>query len=112
MQNYVINGRRVTKLMDTPFMSNIGRGTCSQPYHEWQTDSLSDATSLNAQLQGDDATGQTATPTTRFANHCQLSWKVPVVAGTLMKSDTAGRADEMSYQTMKRGKELAFSSLH
>lgn len=92
--------------MDTPLMSSIGRSTADQTYHEWQTDSLADATSLNAQIEGDDATGQTATPTSRFGNYCQLSWKVPQVSGTLRASNTAGRADEMSYQITKRGQEL------
>lgn len=92
--------------MDTPLMSSIGRGKAAQPYHEWQTDVLADATNLNAQIEGDDATGMTATPTVRYGNYCQLSWKVPQVSGTLRSSGTAGRADEMSHQIAKRGREL------
>lgn len=92
--------------MDTPFMSSIGKGKATNQYHEWQTDSLADATSLNAQIDGDDATGQTATPTVRYGNYCQLSWKVPQVSGGLRVAKTAGRADEMSLQIMKRSREL------
>jgi hypothetical protein len=33
----------------------------------------------------------------------QIATKVPRVSGTIQKSDTAGRADELSYQIAKRG---------
>jgi hypothetical protein len=92
--------------MDTPFMSNVQRGKADQVLHEWQTDSLAAASATNAQIEGGDATGQTATPTVRRSNYCQLSWKVPRVSGTLRASNTAGRRDEFSYQTAKRGREL------
>lgn len=92
--------------MDTPFMSNIARENASQVYVEWQTDALADATAGNAQIEGDDAVTSTATPTTRFGNYCQIATKTPRVTGTLRQSDTAGRADEMSYQIAKRGREL------
>lgn len=29
--------------MDTPFMSNVSRGSCSNTFHEWQTDVLATA---------------------------------------------------------------------
>ena len=29
--------------MDTPFLSNVSRGTCSNTFHEWQTDVLATA---------------------------------------------------------------------
>ena len=56
--------------MDTPFMSNIARESADQPLTEWQTDALLDATAGNAQIEGDDATTSTATPTVRFNNYC------------------------------------------
>ena len=92
--------------MDTPFMSNIARESASAVLHEWQTDSLATPTTSNAQVEGDDATGETASATTRLNNYCQISWKVPQVSGTLRAVDTAGRRDELSYQVAKRGREL------
>lgn len=91
--------------IDTPFMSNAKRGKATQTLHEWQTDSLASAAS-NAQIEGDDPDADTATATVRYSNQCQLSWKVPRVTGTLRATDTAGRADELSYQVAKRGREL------
>ncbi len=90
---------------ETPFLSNAKRGSCSQKYVEWQTDSLAAATSAGA-IEGDEATGMTAAPTVRWANYTVIQTKVPVVTGTLKASDTAGRADEMAYQVAKRSKEL------
>ena len=91
--------------MNTPFMSNVARSSASAVLHEWQTDSLASAAN-NAQVEGDDAATDTASPTTRFGNYCQLSWKVPRVSGTQRAVNSAGRRDEMSYQIAKRGREL------
>ena len=67
--------------MDTPFMSNVGRGSASAVFHEWQTDAL-DAAANNSQIEGDDADANTAALTTRLGNYCQISRKVPRVSGT------------------------------
>jgi hypothetical protein len=91
--------------MDTPFLSNAKRGSASATFHEWQTDSLT-AAALNAQIEGDDATTNTAVATNRLGNYTQISTKVPRVTGTLQSVSTAGRADEMSYQISKSGREL------
>lgn len=90
---------------DTPFLSNAKRGTATQRYHEWQTDTLAAATSVGA-LEGDDATGNSAVPTVRWGNYCVIQTKVPVVSGSMRASDTAGRSDEFNYQVAKRSKEL------
>lgn len=90
---------------ETPFMSNAKRGSCSQKYVEWQTDSLAAATSGGA-IEGDEATGLSGVPTVRWANYTVIQTKVPVVSGTMRASDAAGRADEMAYQVAKRSKEL------
>lgn len=91
---------------DTPFVSNIARGTASAVFHEWQTDALASASASNAQIEGDDMATNTATPTVRFGNYAQIMTKVPRVSGTLRAIKTAGRADELSYQIAKRGREL------
>jgi len=91
---------------ETPFMSNIERGSCSSTLHEWQTDSLDAATAANKTLEGDDATTNTASATIRLGNYTQLADKVPRVSLTQEAMDSAGRKSEMSYQIMKRSKEL------
>lgn len=91
---------------DTPFMTNVKRGKASSVFEEWQTDSLAAAVSTNAKIEGDDAATDTASPTARLGNYCQISTKVPRVSGTLRAVDTAGRRDELSYQIAKRGREL------
>jgi hypothetical protein len=57
-------------------------------------------------LEGDDATDDAATATTRLGNTCQISDKVPRVSGTQEAVLKAGRGSEMEYQIAKRAKEL------
>ena len=91
---------------ETPFMSGIAKTTATATNHEWQTDSLAAASATNAVIEGDDATTTAATATTRLGNYTQISDKVPRVTGTQREVDSAGRADEFSYQIMKAAKEL------
>jgi len=90
---------------DTPFLSNAGRTKAKAVFHEWQTDALSSA-AANKQLEGDDATGNTLSATTRYGNYCQISRKVVVVSGTQEAIDKAGRDSELKYQIAKAGKAL------
>lgn len=91
---------------ETPFISGIEKGKASAVLHEWQTQALAAASSTNSVLEGDDATSDTATPTTRLGNILQIQDKVARVSGTQRKVDHAGRDDELDYQVMLRGKEL------
>ena len=90
---------------ETPFLTGIAKTTATNPAHEWQTDALS-AAAANAQIDGDDASTNTAVPTVRLRNYVQNLTKVPMVTENAQAVNTAGRADEMDYQVMKRGKEL------
>jgi len=90
---------------ETPFMTGIGKTSASQVYHEHQTDDLAPA-GTNTAIEGDDPTALALNPTVRIGNYCQISQKTVVVAGTSIASDQAGRADELSYQVAKRGREL------
>lgn len=92
--------------METPFASGIPRVSATAVTHEWQTDSLAAANTANAQLEGDDATGDTLVATTRLNNTCQILRKVIVVSGTQRAVNTAGRADELEYQVAKAGREM------
>jgi len=91
--------------VETPVVSAIGRGKASNTKHEWQMDNLSDATNTGA-LEGDDHSGEAIVPTQRLANYCQIFRKDIVVSGTQRAVDTAGRADELEYQIIKKGKEM------
>jgi hypothetical protein len=113
-QTYTAIGRRedLTDVIhdisptDTPFMSNIKKGTAKQKFHEWQTDALAAADGTNAVIEGDDVANDTAAPTVRLGNYTQLMDKVIGVASSNEVGDKAGRASEMDYQTQKRIKEL------
>jgi hypothetical protein len=91
--------------MDTPFLSGAVRNGASAVYHEWQTDAL-DAAAANRQIEGDDTTATTFAATTRLGNYCQISKKAISVSGTQRAVNSAGRADEFSYQIAKRGREI------
>ncbi len=91
--------------LDTPFLSSLNREKAKAVYHEWQTDAL-EAAAANRQIEGNDATANTLVATTRLGNYCQISSKVVSVSGTQRAVNSAGRADEYSYQLAKRGKEI------
>jgi len=91
----------------TPFMNNIGRGTASNTLFQWQTDTLADNTTANAQLQGDDiSTYDAVTPTVQLTNYTQISRKTVVISGTVEAVNKAGRKSELAYQLAKRAAEL------
>lgn len=91
---------------DVPFTSNIGRSKASAKKHEWQVQTLAAAIDNNEVIEGDDATVDTSTPTSRVGNFCQISDKVASVTGTMDAVDKAGRDAEMEYQVLLKGLEL------
>lgn len=90
---------------ETPFSSSVKRGKATATFHEWQTDEL-DAAATNAQIEGDDARTNTAVPTVRLRNYCQIFSKTVRVSGSQRAADSAGRDDEFDYQVAKRSKEI------
>jgi len=72
---------------------------------EWQIDALA-AAAQNRVIEGDDATTDVGTATTRRGNYTQISDKVPRVTGTQEVVSKAGRRSEMAHQIMKRSFEL------
>jgi len=90
---------------DTPILSAIPRAQAKSTKHEWQLDSLA-TPATNAVIEGDEATVDAMSATTRAFNYCQISDKVIAVSGTQSAVDAAGRADEMAYQIAKKSKEL------
>ena len=90
---------------ETPFVSNVGKGSISNTVFDWQTDALAAAAS-NAQIEGNEQTYGAVTPTTRLQNYAQISSKNVVISGTEEKVNKAGRKSELAYQIAKRGAEL------
>jgi hypothetical protein len=91
---------------ETPFMSSIGKTKATAVLHEWQTDSLANATTNNAAVEGADATSATLAPTTRVGNRTQISQKTIQISGSEETIDKAGRKSEKAYQLAKASSEL------
>ena len=91
--------------VETPFLNSIPHVIATATKHEWQIDSLASAAN-NKVIEGDDATTDASTSTTRRDNNTQISDKVARVTGTALAVKTAGRANELDYQMLKRGREL------
>lgn len=90
---------------ETPFVSNIGKGTISNTVFDWQTDSLS-AAGANAQLEGDETSYDAVSATVRLQNYAQISRKSVIISGTEDKVNKAGRKSELAYQIAKKGSEM------
>lgn len=91
---------------ETPMTKLCKKSKASNTKHEWQLDALDAHTAGNAHVQGDDSTGQTATPTVRAGNYTQILKKTVVVSRTLRSVEKAGREDELTYQLDKRMREI------
>ena len=91
---------------DTPFLSSAAKTQATAVLHEWQTDSLASAVTNNAVIEGDEATLDASTATTRLSNSTQIMDKTVVITGTQESVDKAGRASEIAYQIAKKAKEL------
>ena len=91
---------------DTPVLSMAKRMKAKQVYHEWQTDALATASATNHVIEGDDATTDAQTATTRVGCRMNISDKVILVSGTSRAVESAGRGDELDYLVAKAGKEL------
>jgi hypothetical protein len=92
---------------DTPFTSNVGRGTADAVYHEWQTAKLAAPNLSNAQFQGDDISSfSPAAVTTRLGNRTQILRKEVIISSTLEAVSKAGRRSELAYNMMLRMKEF------
>jgi hypothetical protein len=91
--------------VDTPFQAAIGKNKATAVLHEWQTDALA-AAANNAQLEGDDFSYSAVTATSRVTNYAQILYKTVAISGTQDSVKKAGRKLEMTYQLMKRSKEV------
>lgn len=91
---------------ETPFLSALPKNSATSTKHEWQKHSLTAASSSNFVIEGDDATTDASTATTRIFNYCGISDKVALVTGTQDAVKKAGRSSEMAFQMKNRMKEL------
>lgn len=90
----------------TPFMSNIGTGKANNTYVEWLTDTLAAADADNAVINGDDAGNDSLADAVRLGNYTQLMDKVVGISTTTQAVNSAGDQTKMSYQLVKKSKEL------
>ena len=91
---------------DTPFISSAAKTKATAVLHEWQTAALAAAATNNAVIEGDEATLDAVSATTRLSNSSQIMDKTVVITGTQESVDKAGRASELAYQIAKKAKEL------
>lgn len=89
----------------TPLLSMAAKGKATNTLHEWQTQDLA-AAAANAQLEGDNASAKTVTPTVRLNNRTQIATKTVIVSGTQQAMNPAGRKDELAYQLSMASLEL------
>jgi hypothetical protein len=89
-----------------PVLSSIGSGSAKAMREEWQTDSLGNASSTNAQLEGDDTTASAVTATVRVANRLQIMKRSFTISESEEEIVKAGRDSEIGYQTMLAGRRL------
>jgi hypothetical protein len=92
--------------MDTYFLSNAAKSKATNVLHEWQTDAIDAPVSTNKFTEGDDFSAQVVNPTTRLKNYCQIARKDFVITRTANKNNAAGRAEELAYQTVLKGKAI------
>jgi hypothetical protein len=89
----------------TVLQTALKRAKATNTYHEWLTDTLA-SPAANAHIQGDDATADAISPTTRLGNYTQISAHTAQVAGTNAAVDSAANVAKMGYVILKKVKEL------
>lgn len=92
---------------ETPFVSNVRKGTATNTYFEWQKDSLASAVTTNQNLEGDVVGTHTAVvPTVRNGSYTEIAWKDFILSNTVQKVNSAGGANSKEYIAAKLGKEI------
>lgn len=90
---------------ETPLLTMAKRKKATNVLHQWQTDALASA-AANRQVEGDDASFTTASPTTMLSNYTQISRKTLVISDTSEAVRMYGRASEEARLLTKYGREL------
>ena len=89
----------------TPVLNMASKSKATNTLHEWQVQELATAAD-NAQVEGDNASAKTVTPTVRLTNRTQIATKTVVVSGTQQSMNPAGRKDELAYQLALASAEI------
>lgn len=89
---------------ETPLYTMAKKKKATNTFHQWQTDALA-AAGANRQIEGDDASYTTATPTTMLGNYTQIVRKTVIVSRTADSVRKYGRAKELARLVTKYGKE-------
>ena len=90
---------------DTPCYSTFRKVDAVAPVIHWQTDELA-AAATNAVAEGAAVTAQDQSTPGISLNYTQLFEKTASVSSTAQATEWHGRANEMDYQVMKRGREM------
>ncbi len=90
----------------TPVYSMLRVDSAHAPLFEQQEDSLAEADPDNAQVEGAPARESECTPTEMVQGRTQIFSKTVRVSGTNRATEHYGRADELTYQVEKAGREL------
>lgn len=91
---------------ETPFISNIGRESCSNTFKEWTLDALATPSDTNAQIDGFEFAADSQETPTRVGNYCQISAKQIRVTRRANLMKTVGGRKELARLVAKRGVEL------
>lgn len=91
---------------ETPLYTRLPKKKATNIRHEWLTETLRDASTTNAVIEGDEATLNTSAGPTRVSNICQILDETVVVSGTHRAVDSAGYSDVLAHQLVKKGREL------
>ena len=92
--------------MQTPFYARAATTKATNTYHEWQTQALATPAD-NKAAEGDIITSyDSVTATVRLGNYTQISTKSFVITTSEQAVLKAGRADEVAYQAILKGREL------
>ncbi len=89
---------------ETPFYALCRKGVTKSRTPEWLRDTLPNPDPANANVEGDDATGDNLGQPDRLKNVVQLFDKTAIVSDTANAVETAGRENELKYVLAKAGK--------
>lgn len=92
--------------VDTPLLTMAKKGTAEATYTEWPVESLTNATTSNAIIEGDDASIDASTTPSRVGNYTQIVNKTVSVTTTQNAIRKYGAKNEFARQKAKKGKEL------
>lgn len=90
---------------DTPLLTEMGTEATKGVHPEWETIDLA-APAANVQTEGDEYTFSASTPAVRMGNYTQILRKTGIVSGTQDSVENAGRAEQVKYQKLMRGREI------